>query len=138
MALWAFNCRDLLARCNVCGYAAVEEPVTIAVSALSRPPPTATFMKHSDNVSSLAAEKQCKTEAEPDLDVLAQTMGGFPNDGSDVCAWVHPSCTTPSSMHLQDRFSDLSGWANHVCVCYIARQFKCCKSLLITILIPVY
>jgi hypothetical protein len=37
MALWAFNCRDLLARCNVCGYAAVEEPVTIAVSALSRP-----------------------------------------------------------------------------------------------------
>jgi hypothetical protein len=35
LALWVFNCRDLLARCNVCGYDAFEEPV--AIVRLSRP-----------------------------------------------------------------------------------------------------
>ncbi|CZS72964.1 unnamed protein product [Fusarium graminearum] len=35
MTLWVFNCRDLLARCNVCAYDAFEEPVTSV--RLSRP-----------------------------------------------------------------------------------------------------
>lgn len=115
MALWAFNCRDLLAHCNVCGYAAVEEPVTIAVSALSRPPPTATFMKHSDNVSLWLLGSSARQKAEPDPDAVTKTTSGFPNGGFDICAWMHQVVLpTPLSMHLQDRFSDFSGWTNQM------------------------
>lgn len=73
-------------------------------------------MKHSDIVS-LAAEQQCKAEAEPDPDAVTQTMRGFPNDGSDICAWMRQVVLpTPLSMHLQDRFSDFSRWTNQVSV----------------------
>lgn len=55
MVLWVFNCRDLLARCNVCGYDASEKPVTRDRDRTKPSIPshlTAIFMKHSDTVSS--------------------------------------------------------------------------------------
>lgn len=72
-------------------------------------------MKHSDNVSLWLLGSSARQKAEPDPDAVTKTTSEFPNGGFDICAWMHQVVLpTPLSMHLQDRFSDFSGWTNQM------------------------
>ncbi|KAH6978595.1 hypothetical protein EDB82DRAFT_558160 [Fusarium venenatum] len=83
MTLWVFNCRDLLARCNVCTYDAFEET---------------RYRLHTVPFASLARCFGGTTICGKVLDfgVVTQAMGGYPDDESGVGTWMQSMYFTTS------------------------------------------